>query len=312
MKMLITGINGWVASALAARCRALGHVVRGSARQSGDPEVQSVGPINALTDWSEALVGCEAVLHVAARVHVMQETATDPLATFREVNVQGTLQLAQQAAAAGVRRFVFVSSIKVNGETTSPGRPFRHDDAPNPQDAYGISKREAEDGLRTLARRGGMEIVIVRPPLVYGPGVKANFAILMRAVRRGLPLPLALATHNRRSLVSLDNLIDLLITCTHHPAAAGQTFLVSDGEDLSTANLLHRLGCALGQPARLFPVPLRFIEGLGRAVGQQAMVDRLLGNLQVDLTHTTGILGWRPPLSVDEGLARATRFPKPR
>ena len=305
MKVLITGINGWVASALARHCRARGMQVRGSARSQTGPDVIGVGDINADTEWAAALDGCEVVFHLAARVHVMRETAADPLAAFREVNTAGTLRLARQAAAAGVRRFVFVSSVKVNGEQTAPGNPFRRDDAPNPQDPYGISKREAEDGLRTIAAQTGMEVVIVRPPLVYGLGVKANFATLMHAVRRGLPLPLASVTHNRRSLVALDNLVDLLITCIDHPAAANQTFLVSDGEDLSTAHLLHRLGDAMGRPARLLPCPPALLQFGAALLGKRDVAQRLLGNLQVDITHTRETLGWTPPISVDEGLRRA-------
>lgn len=249
--------------------------------------------------------GCDVVLHLAGRAHVMHEEALDPLGRFREVNTAGTLNLARQAAAAGVRRFVFASSIKVNGEETAPNRPFRHDDAPRPADPYGVSKREAEDGLRALAATTGMEVVIVRPPLVYGPGVKANFLSLMRAVQRGLPLPLASVTGNRRSLVALDNLADLLITCVSHPAAAGQTFLVSDGEDLSTADLLRRMGRALHRPARLLPCPPPLLQMGATMLGKSAIGHRLLGNLQVDISHTRATLGWTPPITVDEGLRRA-------
>jgi len=211
----------------------------------------------------------------------------------------------RQAAASGVRRFVFVSSVKVNGESTSPEQPFRQDDPAAPVDPYGISKREAEDGLREIAAATGMEVVIVRPPLVYGPGVKANFAALMNAVKRGLPLPLGSVTENRRSLVALDNLVDLLITCIDHPAAANQTFLVSDDEDLSTADLLWRLGKAMGRPARLFPMPPALLRTGAALLGKSDMAERLLGNLQVDITHTKQTLGWTPPITVDEGLRRA-------
>ena len=235
----------------------------------------------------------------------MAERAHNPLVEFRRVNVDGTLNLGRQAAAAGVRRFVFVSSIKVNGEDTPSGRRFSNGDAPTPQDPYGISKMEAEQGLRQIAADTGMEVVIVRPPLVYGPGVKANFAALMRAVQRGIPLPLTSVTHNRRSFVALDNLVDLLITCIDHPAAANQTFLVSDGEDLSTADLLRRLGSAMEKPARLFPVPPSLLQLGANLLGKGDMAQRLLGNLQVDISHTRQTLGWTPPVSVDEGLRRA-------
>jgi len=305
MKLLITGIHGWVAAATATQARARGHTVCGSARHSAAPAVFSTGGITGSTDWSAALAGQDAVIHLAARVHIMDDRAADPLAAFRAVNTAGTLNLARQAAAAGVRRFVFVSSIKVNGEATPPGRPFRHDDRPTPQDPYGISKREAEDGLREIAATTGMEVVIVRPPLVYGPGVKANFAALMRAVQRGLPLPLGAVTHNRRSLIALDNLVDLLITCLDHPAAANQTFLVSDGEDLSTTDLLRRIGQGLGRPARLLPVPPALLQAGARLLGKGDVAQRLLGHLQVDIAHTRTTLGWTPPITVDEGLRRA-------
>lgn len=305
MKVLITGINGWVASALARHCRSLGMQVRGSARSQTAPDVIGVGDINADTEWAAALDGCDVVFHLAARVHVMRETAADPLAAFREVNTVGTLRLARQAAAAGVRRFVFVSSIKVNGECTAPGRPFRPDDTPAPQDPYGVSKSEAETGLRELAAKTGMEVVIVRPPLVYGPGVKANFAAMVGAVRMGLPLPLGSVTGNRRSLVAIDNLVDLLATCARHPAAANRTFLVSDGEDLSTAGLIRRVARAMNRPARLIPLPPRVIAWGGRMLGQRAMVDRLLGNLQVDQSLTCALLDWNPPVKVDNALASA-------
>ncbi|AOF87746.1 3-beta hydroxysteroid dehydrogenase/isomerase family protein [Hydrogenophaga sp. RAC07] len=245
------------------------------------------------------------VLHLAARVHVMDDPSADPLTAFRQTNTAGTLHLARQAAAVGVRRFVFVSSIKVNGECTAAGQPFTATDAPAPQDPYGISKMEAEQGLRQIAAETGMEVVIIRPPLVYGPGVKANFASLMRAVQRGIPLPLASVTHNRRSFVALDNLVDVLITCVDHPAAANQTFLVSDGEDLSTTDLLRRLGHAMNKPARLFPVPPSLLQFGANLLGKGDMAQRLLGNLQVDIDHTRNTLNWTPPLSVDEGLRRA-------
>lgn len=306
--LLITGVSGFVGHALDHRLSRDGRVVNGTARrpwQMSSGGAAAVANLRADHDWSAMLANCLHVVHVAARVHVMDDRAADPLAAFREVNTAGTLRLAQQAAAAGVRRFVFVSSIKVSGERTLPGSAFRHDDAPTPEDPYGISKREAEDGLRDIAATTGMEVVIVRPPLVYGPGVKANFAAMMRAVQRGLPLPLASVTHNRRSFVALDNLVDLLITCIDHPAAANQTFLVSDGEDLSTTGLLRRLGTAMGRPTRLFPVPPAVLQAGANLLGKRDTAQRLLGNLQVDITHTRETLGWTPPISVDEGLRRA-------
>lgn len=249
----------------------------------------------------------QALVHLAARVHVMYESSIDPIAAYRLVNVNGTLDLAREAAQVGVRRFVFVSSVKVNGECTLPGQAFQPEPCKAPQDPYGLSKWEAEQALRELAARTGMEVVIVRPPLVYGAGVRANFQSLVTAVRRGLPLPLANATHNRRSLVGLDNLVDLLLTCTWHPAAAGQTFMASDGEDLSTSELLCRIGLAMGRPARLWPMPLPLLQLGARLVGRGSMAQRLLDNLQVDISHTCSTLNWTPPLSVDEGLRRAVQ-----
>uniref|UniRef100_UPI0040474606 UDP-glucose 4-epimerase family protein n=1 Tax=Yoonia sp. TaxID=2212373 RepID=UPI0040474606 len=255
-------------------------------------------------DWDEILTGVEGVIHLAARVHVMHDTEINPLTAFRAVNVDGTLNLARQAAAAGVKRFVFVSSVKVNGESTSPGRAFTESDAANPRDAYGQSKHEAEQGLRQLGTDTGMEVVIIRPPLVYGPGVKANFAALMRAVQRGWPLPLG-AVHNQRSLVALDNLVDFIVTCITHPQAANQTFLVSDGQDLSTTELVRGMAQAAGVPARLLPVPVWALQAGASLLGKGDAVQRLCGNLQVDVSKARSLLGWVPPVSVEESLRRA-------
>jgi nucleoside-diphosphate-sugar epimerase len=234
----------------------------------------------------------------------MKEAVADPLTAFRAVNVDATLNLASQAAAAGVKRFVFVSSVKVNGETTLPGRAFAEAEAPNPQDAYGLSKYEAEQGLRQLSADTGMEVVIIRPPLVYGPGVKANFASLMRAVQRGWPLPLG-AVCNQRSFVALDNLMDFIIICITHPQAANQTFLVSDGQDLSTTELVRGMAQAAGVPARLLPVPVWALQAGASLLGRGDAVQRLCGNLQVDISKARSLLGWVPPVSVEEGLRRA-------
>lgn len=309
-RVLVTGANGFVGRALCAQAAARGVAVRGITRLpcelSGGVENCVVSAVDEHADWQAALAGVEAVIHLAARVHVMADKAENPLAEFRRINTQGTLNLARQAAAAGVRRFVFVSSVKVNGEMTLPGHPFKADDAPAPLDAYGISKMEAEQGLSELAAETGMEVVIIRPPLVYGPGVKANFAAMMRWLRRGVPLPLG-AIDNRRSLVTLDNLVDLMLTCISHPAAANQTFLVSDGEDVSTTQLLRRMGQALGRPARLLPVPAGLLELGAALVGRRDMAQRLCGSLQVDIEKTRQLLGWRPPLTLDEGLKKAAQ-----
>lgn len=248
----------------------------------------------------------DVVVHAAARVHIMRDQAANPLAEFRRVNVEGTLNLARQAAEAGVRRFIYLSSIKVNGEQTLPGQSFTEDDLPAPLDPYGISKYEAEEGLRALVAETGMEVVIIRPVLVYGPGVKANFLRMMRWLHKGVPLPLG-AIHNRRSLVALDNLVDLIVTCLDHPAAANQTFLVSDGEDLSTTELLRRMGLALGRPARLIPVPVSLLTAGAALLGRRDMAQRLSGSLQVDISKAQTLLAWKPPISVDEGLRRTAQ-----
>lgn len=308
MRILITGASGFVGRTLCARAAGLGAEVRGIARSPCDSlvgvESFLVDGIDDRTQWQNYVATNDAVIHLAARVHVMSDTAADPLTEFRRVNVQGTLNLARQAAAAGVRRFVFISSVKVNGESTQPGTAFKPDDAPAPMDAYGLSKMEAEQGLRELAVQTGMEVVIIRPPLVYGPGVKANFAALMREVQRGWPLPLG-AIHNQRSLVALDNLVDFIITCITHPKAANQTFLISDGQDLSTTELVRGMAQAAGVPARLLPVPVWALERAGRLIGKGDAIQRLCGNLQIDSSKARDLLGWVPKISVQEGLRRA-------
>jgi nucleoside-diphosphate-sugar epimerase len=309
MTTLVTGANGFVGSALCGKLLSEGTVVRGAARSLSpwpfDAEVTVIGSLLPGTDWTIALRNVEQVIHLAARVHVMNDKSSDPLAEFRRINVEGTANLARQAAASGVRRFVYLSSIKVNGEFTEVEHPFSADDAPAPEDPYAVSKYEAEQALRQIADDTGMEVVIIRPPLVYGPGVKANFESMMRWLSRGVPLPLAAVTANRRSLVALDNLVDLIVTCLSHPAAANQTFLVSDGEDLSTADLLGRMGAALGHPARLFYVPPPLLKLGARLVQKPGIYQRLCSSLQLDVAKTRQMLGWIPPVSVNEGLRRA-------
>lgn len=312
MKALVTGSNGFVGRAVWQRLNATSGVqavgsVRGAVADIWPSDtvgmVVSVGDLSAQTEWSEALLGVDAVVHAAARVHIMRDTAVDQVTAFRALNVDGTLNLARQAAVVGVKRFVFISSVKVNGESTLPGRAFTESDARNPQDAYGQSKHEAELGLRQLAEDTEMEVVIIRPPLVYGPGVKANFAALMRAVQRGLPLPLG-AVHNQRSLVALDNLVDFIVTCISHPQAANQIFLVSDGHDLSTTELVRGMAQAIGVPARMLPVPVWALQAGATLLGKDDAVQRLCGNLQVDISKALNLLGWVPPMSVEEGLRR--------
>jgi len=310
--MLVTGANGFVGRALCANLALTGHRVCGAIRQnasdglSNDLEYVAVGDINEQTDWSAVLAGVESVIHLAARVHVMRDVADDPLAEFRRINVLGTMSLARQAAAAGVRRFVFISSIKVNGENTCRDKPYTADDVPAPVDPYGVSKHEAEQALRQLAKETVLEVVIIRPVMVYGPGVKGNFLSMMRWLHKGIPLPFG-AIHNCRSLVALDNLVDLIMTCLHHQKAPGQTFLVSDGEDISTTALLQRMAAAQGNSARLIPVPEQMLWTIARMLGKTDYAQRLCGSLQVDISKTRELLGWTPPVSLDDALKRVAQ-----
>ncbi|MBT3504640.1 MAG: SDR family oxidoreductase [Piscirickettsiaceae bacterium] len=305
MKVLVTGGSGFVGGALRASLDGSNHSMRLALRlanaKSGIYDQVVVGQIDAATNWSAALKDVDVVIHLAARVHVMDEQSVDPLSEFRRVNVDGSLNLASQAANAGVKRLIYLSSVKVNGELTVPGQPFRESDMANPQDAYGLSKFEAEQGLLLIAQETGMEVVIIRPPLVHGQGVKANFASMMRMVKRGVPLPLG-AIHNRRSFVYVGNLVSLITTCIHHPAAANQIFLVSDGCDLSTTQLFQACATALGVKSWLWPVPQGLIEGLAALVGKRDVAQRLCGNLQVDITKARSLLGWAPTISVADGL----------
>lgn len=296
-RILVTGASGFVGQALCPELRRRGHEVVAASRA----EVGDIGPA---TDWP--LAGIEAVVHLAARVHVMADAAADPWGEYRRVNVEGTRRLAEQAAGAGVRRLVFLSSIKVNGDDSGE-RPFTEDDPPDLDDPYGRSKWQAEQALAEVAGASGLEVVTVRPPLVYGPGVKANFLALMRACRRRLPLPLG-AVANRRSLIGLNNLVDALALCVAHPAAAGRTYLVRDGEDLSTPELIRRLSRALGVAPRLLRVPPALLRLGGRIAGRRAAVERLLGSLVVDDSRIRRELGWVPPVPVDDGLARTARW----
>ncbi|MBM4234215.1 MAG: SDR family oxidoreductase [Gammaproteobacteria bacterium] len=300
----VTGASGFVGQRVVEDLSRRGHVaigvVRGPSAPS-TPQARVVGDIGAQTDWARALEGVEVVVHCAARAHVMHERTTDPLSLYRAVNVEGTRRLAEQAARHGVRRIVYLSSVKAAGERSAPGRPLAASDASVPEDAYGVSKREAELALLDVGSATGLETVIVRPPLVYGPGVKGNFLRLMTAIARGWPLPLG-ALDNRRSMVSLANLADLVGVCVAAPAAAGRTFFVSDGEDLSTAALARRIGAALGRPARLFPVPATVLSMLARMAGKSAEIERLVGTLQVDLTDARASLAWSPPQTIDQGL----------
>lgn len=309
--VLLTGATGFVGSALQQRIIIDGEynltiAIRNLADAPSTVRTVLVADLTAETDWSEALQCIDVVIHSAARVHVMNDTSADPLVEFRKVNVDGTLRLARQAVAAGVKRFVFVSSIKVNGESTEIGAPYTADAQPNPVDPYGISKYEAEQALLVLAQETGLEVVIVRPVLVYGPGVKANFRSMMKWVNRGVPLPLG-AIHNKRSLVALDNLVDLLLTCVEHPAAVNQVFLASDGKDLSTTEMLQELGVSLDKPARLLPVTMTWLNLVFTLIGKRAFSQRLCGSLQVDIKKNWQLLGWRPPVSVEDAMDKTAQ-----
>jgi nucleoside-diphosphate-sugar epimerase len=310
--VLVTGASGFVGRAVVRRAAADGRRVRAATRQllatdwPSKVDVMPAGDLEREPAWhGGALDSVDAIVHCAARVHVMKESAIDPLAAFRAVNAVGTLQLARQAAASGVRRFIFISTLHVNGNETFD-RPFNPEDNAAPHSAYAVSKHEAELGLRSLASQTGLEVVIVRPPLVYGPGVSGNFGRLMCALYQGLPLPFR-AVHNRRSLVALDNLVDLIVTCLDHPKAPNQTFLVSDGEDLSTPELLRRTAEALGRTARLFAVPPPVLRVAARLLGKAGVAQQLCGSLQVDMRKTRELLGWAPPTAVNTALAQTAR-----
>lgn len=299
-QILVTGANGFVGRSLCEALRTRGIRFIPAVRQQKHDDEIGIGDLSTATDWGKALQACGTVIHLAARVHVMNDASSDPLASFRAVNVDATLNLAQQAIAAGVKRFVFVSSVKVNGEQTSD-YPFTAFDVPKPEDPYGQSKWEAEIELKKLAQASGLELVIVRPPLVYGPGVRANFLRLMQLVKIGLPLPLG-SINNRRSMVAVDNLCDLLILCALHPAAPDQTFMVSDDHDVSVTELLRMLAQTMQKRSLLLPVPAALLGGIATLMGKSEVANRLLGSLQVDIKHTKTTLQWQPPLSMDLAL----------
>lgn len=307
----ITGANGFLGRAL---CRGLldrGQPIRPLVRQDALPSewggsASVIGDLGPETAWDQALAGVRCVVHCAAHVHQMGTSGPTVDDDYHRVNTLGTAHLAEEAARVGVRRLVFVSSIKVMGESTQPGRPFRFSDTPAPQDAYGRSKWAAELRLWEVARATGLEVVVVRPPLVYGPGVKANFQSLIRWVRKGIPLPLG-AVHNSRSLISLGNLTDLIIRCTYHPRAVGHTFLASDGQNLSTPALIRALAQTMGRPARLVSIPISILKLAGHLTGRSGQIDRLTSSLEVDIGHTTGVLDWKPVMTVQQGLRLAVQ-----
>ena len=307
MKILVTGANGFVGQVLCRDLIERGYAVRGAVRNGGaelpaGAEKTVVGPMDESTGWSQALQGIDVVTHLAARVHVMHEKSSDPLSEFRKVNVTGTKRLAAAAAAAGVRRLVYVSSIKVNGEETR-GRPFSETDEPNPQDPYGISKWEAEEALRKISAETGLEIVIIRPPLVYGPGVGGNFVRMLGWIKKGIPLPLG-SIKNCRSMIYVENLADALIHCATHPKAANEVFLVSDTETVSTPELIRKLSEQMGIKPAIFAFPLPLLRLLGKLAGKSAEIERLTGSLEIDSSKIRSKLGWSPPHTMPEGIAK--------
>lgn len=313
--VLVTGANGFVGKALCDLLVDNEMLVKAAIRKSdgvhdGRIDYISVGEINGDTEWQEALVGVDCVVHLAARVHVMNETASNPLDEFRRINTYGTEKLARDATKAGVKRLIYLSTIKVNGEATAD-HPFTEQVDHPPVDPYGLSKWEAENIVKKVSAETGMEVVIIRPPLVYGPGVKGNFLTLLKLVSKGLPLPLG-AVSNKRSLVSLDNLVDLIRECIVNPQAAGETFLVSDGHDLSTAELIRSIAHAMEKSPRLIPVPLLVLNTAATMLRKKAVASRLLGSLQVDSTKAQQLLGWQPPQSVVLGIERVTHWYRSR
>ena len=338
-RILLTGATGFVGHFLCERLLAEDISVRGTLliSENASSLVYGVEPVTveslgAETQWSHALAGVDTIIHLAARVHIMDDPSADPLIEFRKVNVEGTARLAREAAKAGVRRLVFVSSIKVNGEENSTA--YLPDSQSSPSDPYGISKWEAEQFLRKIEAETGLEVVVVRPTLVYGPGVKANFLNMMKVINRGIPLPLASIT-NKRSLIYIGNLVDALAVCATHPAATGQTFLVSDGEDVSTSELIRRVAQSLGTPCWLLPFPVSWMKFVAKLLdnfgfwilnfklfGSKALnsksriqnskftgaINRLVGSLTVDSSKIRQELGWKPPFTMEEGLKETARW----
>jgi UDP-glucose 4-epimerase len=309
MRCLITGASGFIGNALVEKLHGrsdIGLMLTSRSRDAIFPEGSTHFPVSITpeTDWTEALKSIEVVVHLAARAHVLKDASADPLEVFRRENSASALNLAEQAARAGVRRLVFISSIGVNGMRND--RPFRHDDPPAPTEPYAISKHESEIALKAVAERTGMELVVIRPPLVYGPNAPGNFARLVNLVRRQLPLPLG-SVKNRRTLVALSNLVDLIVLCMQHPAAAGEVFLAGDGESLSTPDLIRAIADGLGIKPALYPFPVPILRGAFTLAGRQALFDRLCGSLQVDISHARDVLGWSPAVTPREGLRLAVK-----
>jgi len=305
VNLLLTGATGFLGSRVATALYSKPDVNLTAAvrRRTEIPiaNIMKVQGLDANTDWSIALTNQQVVIHAAARAHIIKDEVADPQMEYRRINLDGTLNFARQASASGVKRFIFVSSIGVNGNFNT--QPFTENDMPNPAEFYAQSKWEAEQGLWEIQRETGMEIVIIRPPLVYGPNAPGNFGSLMRWVGKSVPLPFG-AINNQRSLVALDNLVDLIITCIDHPAAANQVFLAGDGQDLSTTELLRGVARAAKKPSRLIPIPSSILMLAASLLGKKTVAQRLLGSLRVDISKARDLLGWEPPISVEEGLRR--------
>jgi nucleoside-diphosphate-sugar epimerase len=305
--ILLTGFNGFIGKALVAELQIINNLIYLGRRNPAKLDRFYSANIDSTSNYGKPLTSINTVIHCAARAHIMNDDAQDPLTEFRKVNTLGTLNLAKQAADAGVKRFIYISSIKVNGESSEADKPFKYDDKHNAQDYYGVSKSEAETALFELSQNTGMEIVIIRPPLVYGEGVKANFAALLKLVGKGLPLPFRCIKQNKRSMVSVYNLVDLIKTCIEHPKAANQVFLVSDADDLSTAQMVALMAKVQGKRNLALPVPVWCFKLVGKLLNKRDVIDRLTGSLQVDIEHTKTTLHWQPPYSVEHGFMLAAK-----
>jgi nucleoside-diphosphate-sugar epimerase len=311
-KLLITGATGFLGSMLCKNLSLKNYLINASTRSDSQKTIKgikffNVGDINSKTKWDEALFSVECVIHCAARAHMMKDKKQDILKFYRKINVEGTRNLAMQAAMSGVKRFIFISSIKVNGEITIGSSSFKNGDIPKPEDAYGISKWEAEQALWKVSKQTGLEIVIIRPPLVHGYGVKGNFLRLLNLVYRGVPLPFA-GIDNCRSFIGLENLIDIIILCIDHSKAAGNTFLISDTECISTSDLISKLQKIMKKPSRLFSIHSNLIKLMGFLTGKSLEVKRLLYSLKIDSSHAQKVLGWIPPITLDEGLEKTVKW----